>query len=62
MPSKPKLTFNPKQEWGYCSTHWGTDGRGGTTAILNLSPNSVCTLGRTIVHEIDHALGGKIIS
>ena len=59
MPSQPKMTFHPKQECGYCSTAWSTDGRGGTTAVLNLSPNSVCTLGRTIVHEIVHGLAGK---
>ena len=59
MPSQPKMTFHPKQECGYCRTAWSTDGRGGTTAVLYLSPNSVCTLGRTIVHEIVHGLAGK---
>ena len=58
MPSQPKMTFHPKQARGFCSTAWNTDGRGGTTAVLNLSPNSVCTLGRTIVHEIVHGLAG----
>ena len=59
MPSQPKMTFNPKQARGYCRTSWKTNGRGGTTAVLDLSPNSVCTLGRTIVHEIVHGLAGK---
>jgi len=54
----PKMTFQPRQEWGFCSTRWRTDGRGGTSATVYLSPNSVCTMGRTIVHEMVHGLAG----
>ena len=33
---------------------------GGTTALVNLSTNSFCTMERTILHEIVHGLGGKV--
>lgn len=47
-----KMTFTPVNMGGACYTSWTTDGRGKTTAEVQLSPNSQCTVARTVVHEV----------
>jgi hypothetical protein len=37
---------------GYCFTSWYTDGLGGTYAEVHLTPQSGCTMPRTILHEV----------
>merc|ERR1712020_499562 len=52
------MSFIPTHDGGLCSTSWNTDGDTETWADVYLSVNSVCTFGRTIVHEIVHGLAG----
>ena len=47
-----KMTFTPTNQGGFCYTTWTTDGNGKTTANVQLSVNSACTVARTIVHEV----------
>ncbi len=56
--TNPKMTFAPVNQNGYCFTQWSTDGKTNTWAKVSLSPNSACTFGRTILHEIVHGLAG----
>ena len=41
---------------GLCYTNWQTDGHGGTYAEVTLTPESMCTQPRTIIHEILHGI------
>ena len=47
----------------FSTNNWLSDWKhflGGTSALVNLSTNSFCTMERTILHEIVHGLGGKV--
>ena len=47
----------------FSTNDWLSDWKhflGGTSALVNLSTNSFCTMERTILHEIVHGLGGKV--
>ena len=56
---RPILTFVPENWGGFCMTDWRTNGQGWTKVKLHLSKNSVCTFGRTLVHEFVHGLSGR---
>eukprot|EP00095_Tigriopus_kingsejongensis_P008826 maker-scaffold280_size224562-snap-gene-0.14 protein:Tk08826 transcript:maker-scaffold280_size224562-snap-gene-0.14-mRNA-1 annotation:"cbn-nas-6 protein" len=55
--SLPRMDiFDSYEEFGVCYTAWQTDGGSGTYAEVNLSPNSACTVPRTIIHEMMHGM------
>ena len=56
--SLPKLVFVPEKWGGFCQTFWRTKGPGSTLVKLHLATDSVCTFGRTLIHEMVHGLSG----
>ena len=53
-----KLIFVPEKWGGFCQTNfWKTNGS--TLVKLHLSTDSVCTFGRTLIHEMVHGLSGS---
>ena len=56
---RPVLIFTPENWGGFCMTDWRTNGVGWTWVKLHLSTDSVCTFGRTLIHEIVHGLSGR---
>ena len=55
---RPKMIFVPENWGGFCQTNWRTNGHGSTLVKLHLSTDSVCTFGRTLIHEMIHGLSG----
>lgn len=52
----PRMDIWAEQLGGYCYTNWNTDGNGHTLAEVYLSPNSSCTVQRTVQHELLHGV------
>ncbi|TRY77774.1 hypothetical protein TCAL_07850 [Tigriopus californicus] len=50
--SLPRMDIKAANLGGFCYAVWNTGG--GVSATVNLSPNSACTMPRTILHEILH--------
>ena len=54
--SLPRMDIVAENLGGLCYTSWNTDGAGNTYAEVTLTPNSGCTMPRTITHEIMHGV------